>query len=68
MRILFAAIIALTSVTIAHAESFIPTKDRVKLELWIEGVESQPQVVAESAAPKKELPEEITRILLKYKL
>lgn len=66
MRILFAAIIALTSVTIAHAESFIPTKDRVKLELWIEGVETRPAV--SEAAPTKELPEEITRILLKYKL
>lgn len=66
MRFLFAAFIALTSVTIAHAEAMIPTKDRVKLELWVEGVETQVQIV--EAAPAKELPEEITRILTKYKL
>jgi len=70
MRIVLAVIIALTSVTIARAETVIPTKERVKWELWVEGVDSlQAQNTAADAAPaKKELPEEITRILLKYKL
>ncbi len=67
MRFLFAALIALTSVTIAHAETGIPTKERVKWELWVEGLPVQVSV-SESAPVKKELPEEITRILLKYQL
>ncbi len=71
MRFVLAVIIALTSVTMARAESVIPTKERVKWELWVEGVGSlQAQNTAVEAAPakKNELPEEITRILLKYQL
>ncbi len=70
MRTILAVLIALSSVTIAHADSVIPTKERVKWELWVEGVGSlQAQSTAVEVAPaKKELPEEITRILHKYKL
>ncbi len=70
MRVVLAVIIALTSVTIARAETVIPTIERVKWELWVEGVESLQarNTVLEAAPVKKELPEEISRILLKYQL
>lgn len=67
MRIVLAMIVALTSVTLARAESVIPTKERVKWELWVEGVQA-PASAPEVTATKKELPEEISRILLKYQL
>jgi hypothetical protein len=67
MRLFLAIILVLTSVTIARAETVIPTKERVKWELWVDGLEmpaSRPQV----APVKRELPEEISRVLLKYQL
>jgi hypothetical protein len=47
----------------AHASPFISVKDRLRIDLWINGLEDKP--ASPKAKPSKPLPEEIERIIKK---
>ena len=68
MRFLFACLFAVSAVTVAHAEALMPMKERVKWEMWNDGVQELSKRPSKPAPPAERLPEEITRILNKFQL
>lgn len=46
-------------------EHTMSMKDRIRLSLWIDGLESQPQTKSQQPAKNRPLPEEIERPLRK---
>lgn len=60
MKIFFLILVA-TAFT-AHANPLFSMKDRVRMHLWVNGMEEKPQP---KKAAKKPLPEEIERALQK---
>jgi hypothetical protein len=67
MRLLLACLIVLSAVSVARAESPIPMKERLKWEMWHEGVQELAKR-PKPTPPAERLPEEITRILNKFQL
>lgn len=65
---LFAVVLSFTFQALAVEQ--VSLKDRVKWSMWIEGVEEfqAPTTQAQAAEKPVELPEEVTRVLLKYQL
>jgi len=70
MRIFALITLTLTLSTAAFAEAPVSLKERVKWDLWVEGVTEFQASSAEvvQAQPVRPLPEEITRVLNKLQL
>jgi hypothetical protein len=70
MRLFALIALTLTLSVAAFAEAPVSLKERVKWDLWVEGVSEFQASSAEAvhAQPVKALPEEITRVLNKLQL
>ncbi|WPU64900.1 hypothetical protein [Peredibacter starrii] len=64
MKYLIALIVLITFA--AHASPFMTVKERLRLDMWMNGVsEDKPVINKKSQQPKKPLPEELERALQK---
>lgn len=70
MRLMTFILLALTLSSAALAEAPVSLKERVKWDLWVEGIEEFQASSSEvsKAQIQKPLPEEITRVLNKLQL
>ncbi|WP_408097873.1 hypothetical protein ACJVC5_02840 [Peredibacter sp. HCB2-198] len=49
----------------AHASPLMTVKERLRLDMWINGVDERPVINKKAQAPQRPLPEELERALQK---
>lgn len=62
---LLLCLLVFTSFGAQAATPFMTVKDRLRLDMWINGLEEKPALINKKTTPQKPLPEELERALRK---